>query len=1297
MGFNPLDEVYDGVPKLSEESKRLFEESGNDLQIDDTPKEQVPNQQSVNQSQTKTQQSSTEDEEQTEDPNIIQKTAEYALAVPTGVVDFGVDLLNKVSPGGRPQTYAPFKLTDDKGNLNQVPTFQSEGAQALREISSVVVPTVWATAKLRGLGKLAHSKVGWSLGNDAAFKWFAGAGLGAGAGALVDETASVQERDHNLTGTLQKSWPKTWGWIPDNWATLDSDSPEIFRQKNRNEGIGLGLLADILSPVGRLFKGRQKLKQATSWVPKNEKAKAWLTKKNKKVKLSENPFENDLLLSAKNRDDQLSDLGRSALEDGADETKPILGVHDIYDYTEQGVRSADEGGIVGAGTDQVKIIKQIDTRYGRIRSIFSPKELRELLTGKQNPLKFMKKLGKELKETEVDYIGSKGRVVTHADTLREAEKLGAALYDTDLDGMKNILRPLSQVDPQTGARKLTNEAYRGVMKAISKYSDEFINLDLTRAQGLSAISTAGQISDMAEGVRLMDDTPAVSRGTEQILDRIEFLMNLKSQTSLTRQKAFNIGDIVKRLRDKGSELLPIDAVKAMGNETNETLRSLERLATENKNTIETLRQVKEQRPQMLGPLMLAYEVTDGKIASMSALNEYVRNSTGTISKAFFDGRADMPSAWTQGVWANIYNSVLSAIGTPLKAALSNTILMIERPAATFAGAIAGREWDTLKRAHYMYNVGFADTFQRSFAHMNQVFKRASVDPNSVGYILRDDIARKNEQQMGLLKSFATAAEEENNYGPSIVVSQIEAMNDLAEHPWLRFSANAMSAFDGFTRSFIGNIEARARAYDKIMVSGGQLTPNRVRAMARNVYGEMFDETGVITDKAVEYASREIAMNLDNAAVTSLNELVKTVPAIKPFMMFPKTSINMMRFAGSHNPVGLFTDQVNAFKLPFEEMDEFKVDQLLSSRGVALDGSKQAAYDTIRAELKGRKAIGTLSVMGAGLLFTQDRLRGNGLHDRTRQRTRRELGWKPKTYKGLDGNWYSYDNMGPITDWLALTSDIMDNFDTLDEPTISTLLNRVGFILSANLTDKSFTAGLEPLGDVLAGNPAAAARWAGSFGSGLLPGSGFRNEFARLITPQLKEVEQEFGQILANRNPGLKEQLPDLYDWMDGSKVGEPMGFFARAWNVYSPLWKVSEKLSPEKQFLIDIEFDGRPSLQTNGKGLEYTPEQRSEITRLMGEEGYFASEVRRIMNTNQGKSFRKDWKKAAEGGVYMDRKLFLDVQYQLTQALKTAKKRAESRISSSYDIQRKQATNTAIKDATRTGDIKRILNLQRNY
>ena len=37
----------------------------------------------------------------------------------------------------------------------------------------------------------------------------------------------------------------------------------------------------------------------------------------------------------------------------------------------------------------------------------------------------------------------------------------------------------------------------------------------------------------------------------------------------------------------------------------------------------------------------------------------------------------------------------------------------------------------------------------------------------------------------------------------------------------------------------------------------------------------------------------------------------------------------------------------------------------------------------------------------------------------------------------------------------------------------------GFVISASITDKSMLAGLEPLYDVLSGNPAAINRWASS--------------------------------------------------------------------------------------------------------------------------------------------------------------------------------------------------------------------------
>ena len=251
----------------------------------------------------------------------------------------------------------------------------------------------------------------------------------------------------------------------------------------------------------------------------------------------------------------------------------------------------------------------------------------------------------------------------------------------------------------------------------------------------------------------------------------------------------------------------------------------------------------------------------------------------------------------------------------------------------------------------------------------------------------------------------------------------------------------------------------------------------------------------------------------------------------------------------------------------------------------MDEFAEQNYNAIRAELKGRKAIGSLAVMSAVGLFMNDRLTGNGHYDRQKQRLRRDVDWKPRSIKAPGGNWVSYDNLGPISDWLALTADIMDNFDRLDEGSIAENLSAVGFILSASITDKSMLAGIEPLYDILSGNPAAINRWASSFlPSTVIRGSSQMAELTRLISPELRVVEENLFAMMANRTPA-KGALPEQYDWIDGDKINEPGNFIARVYNTYSP-WKVNGKISDEKQFLMDIEYDNRPSMMTDGQRYE---------------------------------------------------------------------------------------------------------------
>lgn len=1277
MYSNPLNEVFNGTPELTQQVR---EEMKLEEQLRQESQRRIEGQVSQEQAATKAASSSSGASQpkptapKGASQNPLQTAFDVLAAPGQGLNDYFVDELNKL----------PFL------KLKKRPVFENNAVQAVRNLSSFLGPMLLLRKAAGAAGSAAQSRVGAKLGEDAAFKWFANRGLDIGVGAYVGATNKLSESDDNLAGTLKKAWPQQYSWISDDWATLDTDSPDIKRAKNINEGVALDAFTSIVGAAIKLGWAGRGVKKATEWIPENELAKNNLPKLlAEDVQLDPDPGVNYVLQSVKKSEDALDEIGAYNLSKSVNLDEPVFGVHNVYDQYESAIRTVDEDGILGASVDAVRIEKNIGTVYGRVGSVMSEAALKYGLEVDEGGQQVVRALADQLKEAgEYGYKTSNGRYISHAEVADVGDRLAADFMQMEVNDMKRVLAPLSGIDPDTGATVLKSEAYAGVFKAIKGYLNEFMNLDYVRAQAYVNTSFAGQVSDMAQGLRLMDGTSAVERAQEQILDRLEFLMTQKGVTSYARGRALNMLNLWSQVKRGFSGQSAEQMIK---NERNETLKAIQRIAQESKTTINTLREVKEQRPEMLGPLMLAYEVTDGKIDTISKLNTYIQKKNAVFSRMLMDFNPDTPSAWMQGVWSNIYNSTLSAFGTPIKAGVSNLVLLLERPVATMAGALINGESAVLRRGWYQYT-GAIDTLQKAYSHMSDVFRRASADPNSVGYIVRDDIVRQNEDQLTVMKAFAEAKEKEGLYGPSVMLTKIEALNDLAEHPWLRFGSNAMAAFDGFTRSVIANWEARGQAYDLINSVGNKIDPKTLKSISDGVYSSMFDDTGMITDKAVDHASREIAMNLDNPAVDAISALINRAPILRPFMMFPKTSINMLAFTGSHNPLGLFIEQLNAFELPFSKLDLATSERLLTSRGIPFDDNAEIAYETIRAELKGRKAIGTLSVIGAVGMMLTDRLRGNGIYDKEKQKLRTNSGWKPRTYMGADGRWYSYDNLGAISDWLALTADVMDNFDSLEEPTIGTFLNKMGYLLTANLTNKSFLAGLEPMNDVLAGRPDALSRWGASFISSMVPGSGLRNEMSRLMTPQLKEVEQELGQLLLNRNPIVKDTLPDMHDWVDGGKVGMPNSIWTRIWNTYMP-WKSHDKISPEKQFLIDIEYDARPTLQTNGKGIDYSPKERAQVTNLMGQDGIFKNEIQKIMSSTSGKSFRKAFKDAQAQGAAVDIKDFLNIHRELDYALRRAQLYAESRIDSRDDVLAKQYINEESGRQSRLGDIKEILRI----
>jgi hypothetical protein len=229
------------------------------------------------------------------------------------------------------------------------------------------------------------------------------------------------------------------------------------------------------------------------------------------------------------------------------------------------------------------------------------------------------------------------------------------------------------------------------------------------------------------------------------------------------------------------------------------------------------------------------------------------------------------------------------------------------------------------------------------------------------------------------------------------------------------------------------------------------------------------------------------------------------------------------------------------------------------------------------------------------------------------------------------------------------------------------------------------SGLEPLFDMTSGNGAALARWAASFGSGLAPLSGQRAELGRLLSPQVREMEQELDDLIANRNVGARGRLPIKYDIVDGEASGEPENFMQRLVNTYSPI-KQYKGMSEEKQFLIDIEFDMRPTLKTNGKGVEYDKDQRSALSEEIGKSGHFKKAIAAVMKTSLGTDFRKKYREAQLQGLEVDKSNYSTLHKQLKTALRAAVSLAQTAIDTDGAIGRIQALNQQYADAEQRGD-----------
>ena len=1137
----------------------------------------------------------------------LRQIAEGSFAAQTGALDFGVDLINKIT--GQ--------------SFNKLPEFQTEHHQALRKISSVVLPTLGLTRLGMVGGAAANARVGWSLGQSPLVRWVGERGVEALAGLGVGAVSSEYEGD-NLTGMVKQAWPKTWDFIPDSLATLKDDAPDEKRKKNIYEDLGLGFVTGLAEGTVKFVAAMQNaassLRKSNKLVGETAEAQKWL-KENQPTAKYDNA-EDAITQNIIKQEEALDEVGYYNMSVHPELDIPMKGVHDMFDYTEIGVRTVDDFGVVGAAIDSARIAKNLETTYGRIGNMISEPALKYALMDGNNAQDIVLGLADQLHQAGRVGMEGAGWKVSFKDVLDANEDLAIDLFDPRMSkaDVRQILEPFITRD-EAGKEVMAEEGFAMAAKALRGFGSELTSMDVARAQALLAGSLSGRISDLSEGARMMTGTPAVKQAQDKIIDLMQYVTQLSGSAKYYKNRKANL---VQMIQNGFRNIAGYNeaTVESAGDVAQKIFQDSQRFAT-------TMRQIAENQPELMDQFLMAYELTDGRIDTIVKMNQYIHGMTTDLGKGIINLTPEVENKLIAGTWSNIYNSMLSAFVTPIQALVGNFGGIVSQPVSHFAGAVLAGDLKAIQRGWIAYS-SLGETLQKAMPYAGTLFMKASQDPNAVRGGTRLDLLLQSEKELDFLRTAANTQLEQGNFGLKYLVDQIEMLNDLGKDPVLRFGPNAMTAMDGLTGVFNASAEARFRAMDELASAGKEVTKENVKPIADKYYKQMFDDSGMLKDEAVKYATSEIALNLDTPVAHSISELVRIVPGMRPFLMFPTTGMNMIDIAGKYNPLLTpFQRDVNELahiKLQDLFTNPDRMDEILKARNINIDEMDMLAKQNRIADLKyttrGRKALGAAAVVSAGLLISQDRLRGDGLYDKEAQRSReKQSNWKKRTFMGLDGKWYSYEWLGPLADWVAFVANVHDNFDMLGEAATERFREKAAFILGASVTDRTGLSTVKPLLDMLSGNEGAMTRWAGGFLNSLGPLSGQRAEWGRIFSEGLQEVNDDLFAVMENRNRFAgaldpSNRAPYVYSPVTGKKANG-YGFMQRVWNAYSPI-KVHSEQSDEEKFLEAMEFDVNTTFRSKD-GVRLTAEERSELFRMMGESGHFRASIREIMRD------AKDW------------------------------------------------------------------------
>lgn len=1017
------------------------------------------------------------------------------------------------------------------------------------------------------------------------------------------------------------------------WASRDSDSPDVIKAKNIWESVAIGGFTGVLDAFFSL-------KSATKLIPKDEAAKVVLDERLAKESKDLMAADGDELVA---KVESARTAREAAITDEAEKRFDVTAGQDYDPYVNEPHLSTDrpmpnwDADPILAKVDYVRMAKNIDVSDGRPRAVVTDSYKKELLNSDAAG-----------RNVVLDRLTAKASPKFNAVVKTAKGSVTITANEQDL-AVQELTRAVTRVDPKemevlvkqmlgfteeqlvVGGKKFKTLNVASAKKAteVLMRGLEIVDPQKLKASAMVVNQSAGDAADVSTAIGKMDNLNTTSQ-QELAIDNLSILLrevgihNSINGTRLQATKQLKLAQQQKKLDTSWWK----NQVDSFDEKVAERTRSAQKVAS-------TLKEVAKANPEYFKPLYREVAKTGGRVHDIHSLNKLVENRLGFIKKAFVDGDSEMPSNLVRELQTARYNSVLTGLA-PIRAASGAAISLIGKPLTVFAGSAGGKLSGTAegaaawKRAMYTYG-GVVENFQRAFKNLQSEWKFALENPRTYGSGMRQDLKFNALDDYETLEELSESWYKNKDFGKVAVWNLTKAVSRMNDGVIPRFGINSMRAIDGFTQSFTGSMAARAKAYDALFSeSNGVYNDLDFQKMQRNIYDDMFNADGAPkTSKGfeaklyAENAAGEINLNLDVAVVDSLENAMKNFPVLKSIFMFPRTGVNALQLAATFSPGNTITTITNgrlnlalgkARRVLTAETKE-QIRDVLSEHGLA-GFNDELAFRQLKSEYIGRHTMGSAVTMGAALMAANGMMTGSGPQDAAEKRRMQAMGWKPFSFwDPISNQWRSYQGLEPFDTFLGLTSDIVYNFDRVDEAVTEDMFRAVTHAITMNISAKSFLSGFEPLAGVIGGDVGELNKFLVNYADSTIPMAGVRSILNKAITPQLKDVENNFLERLANRNKWLVghglENFDDIY-------TGEPINYpdpLTRAWNTFAPFFKTNPGMEPWRLWLLGTGWDGLQTVRRNRTTNEaLTPEERQFMNNWIGKNYQLGNKVEKLMN-----------------------------------------------------------------------------------